>query len=432
MSDTIKIVYNWIGPKGPIPNTEVPNLLNSSSVLDDVKVSVTRFWADNIWPLLFCNQPDYQLAPAHCIQPEVFIYPFTLTWRIPFTTYFYNDCGLLEYGCVPQHIMHHVRMNNGYFLLEAAAEAWVEPIHLQAMHSYFEYHNIPLNKIIYVTGCMNADKVYNNWLKEKGILDRKQKMNMISFPVSQDALAMYFDAYKPQVPAYDTEKVPEKLFLSWNRRFRDHRIAVALGLDKMNLVDRSYLSMGLTDPENINTTIDRTYNQSYTMDLGITDADINKFVSKLPLVLDGETDTVKMCQDFDDANRPFYQNSLVSIITETNYNSNHVTLTEKSFKPSKEKHPFIIVGAAGTLQAFRDMGFKTFNEFWDEGYDNIIDPRHRMKALLDVMKFIGSWNEGQIKDFRRNVVYILNHNYETLKIRSSKVVTDKIRKLIKG
>lgn len=431
MTDMIKIVYNWIGPRGPIPNTEVPNLLNLSSSLDDVRVNTNRFWADNIWPLIFCNQPDYDLSSSNYIDNrDIFIYPFTLTWRIPFTTYFYNDCGLLEYGYTPEHIKHHVRMSRGYFLIDASAEAWVENSHLTAMHSYFEFHKIPLFKIIYLTGCMNANTLYDKWLASKGITDLKQKMNIISFPVSQDALAIYFNAYKPQVPEYDTERVPEKLFLSWNRRFRDHRIAIALGLNKLGLVDRSYVSMGRTDPENVNITIESMFNPYYVSDFDISSDDVNAFINKLPLVLDGETDTVRMCQDFDDVNRPYYQNSLVSIVTETNFNANEVTLTEKSFKPSKEKHPFIIVGAQGAVQAFRDMGFKTFNEFWDENYDNIPDPRQRMTAILNVLRFIGSWTPDQVKEFRRKVKPILDHNYETLKIRYSKIVADKIRMLL--
>jgi hypothetical protein len=430
MSD-IKIVYNWIGPRGPIPNTEVPNLLNISSVLEDVQTSTHKFWADNIWPLIFCNQPNFDISSATYIDhKDKFVYPFTLTWRIPFTTYFYNDCGLLEYGYTPGHVKHLVRAHNGYFLIDASAEAWVENSHLTAMHSYFEFHQIPMNKIIYLTGCMNANTLYDKWIQSKGYNHPTQKMNIISFPVSQDALAIYFTAYSPKVPEYDVEKIPEKLFLSWNRRFRDHRIAIALGLDKLGLVDRSYMSMGKTDPENVNITVDGSFNPYYLADMEVSQSDVDNFKNKLPLVLDGETDTVRMCQDFDDVNRPYYQNSLVSIVTETNFNANEVTLTEKSFKPSKEKHPFIIVGAPESVKAFRDMGFRTFNEFWDENYDNIPDPRQRMKAILDVLKYIGSWNEDQIRDFRRRVVHVLNHNYETLKIRYSKIVADKIRTLI--
>lgn len=431
MSNVIKIAYNWIGPKGPIPNTEIPNLLNVGSVMEDVRVTTNKFWADNIWPLIFCNQDRFDLSPATYLDhDDVFIYPFTITWRIPFSNYFYNDCGVLEYGYAPGHVMHMVRNHNGYFLIDASSEAWVENDHLTSMHSYFEYHNIPLDKVIYLTGCMNANTLYDKWLARKGITDKRQHMNIISFPISQDSLAIYFKVFNPKIPEYDTERVPEKLFLSWNRRFRDHRIAIALGLDKLGLVDRSYMSMGKTDPENINLTIKNNFNSYYVADFQITPEDIDKFISKLPLVLDGETDTVKMCQDFEDINRPYYQNSLVSIVTETNFNAHEVTLTEKSFKPSKEKHPFIIVGAPGSLQAFRDMGFKTFGEFWDENYDNLPDPRQRMKAILDILNYIGSWTPDQVKDFRRKVKPILDHNYDKLRIRYSTIVADKIRTLI--
>ena len=434
MSDKIKIAYNWIGPRGPIPNTEVPNILNFASVTEQVQTSSHRFWADNIWPLIFCNNDGYDLSPANYLnENDIFIYPFTLAWRVPFFNYFYINSGLLEYAHVPGHVIHQVRNGKGYFLIDISAEAWVEPSHLNFMHSYFKANNIPMSKVIYLTGCMNAEKLYDNWLMAQGITDPTQKMKLISFPISQDSLAIYFNVYKPQVPEYDTERVPEKLFLSWNRRFRDHRIAIALGLEYLNLVDRSYVSMGKTDPENEFVTVKSTFNSHLSADFfRIDDECVDRFINKLPLVLDGETDTNKMCQDFDDANRNYYQTSLVSIVTETNFNAREVTLTEKSFKPSKEKHPFILVGAPGTVRALQDMGFKTFNEFWDENYDNIPEPRERMAAIINVLKYIGSWNHEQIIDFRRKVKPILDHNYETLKIRYSTVIASKVKEYIRN
>ena len=434
MSDKIKIAYNWIGPRGPIPNTEVPNILNLASVTEQVSTSSHRFWADNIWPLIFCNNDAFDLSPANYLNDkDVFIYPFTLAWRVPFFNYFYTNSGLFEYSHLPGHVLHQVRNGKGYILIDISAEAWIEPSHLNFMHSYFRANQVPMHKVIYLTGCMNAEQLYDNWLSLQGITDPDQKMKLISFPISQDSLAIYFNVYKPKVPEYDTEKVPEKLFLSWNRRFRDHRIAIALSLEYLNLVDRSYVSMGKVDPENEYVDVKSTYNSHLTCDyFNVGDPCIDRFISKLPLVLDGETDTNKMCQDFEDVNRPYYQNSLVSIVTETNFNAKEVTLTEKSFKPSKEKHPFIIVGAPGTVQALRDMGFRTFNELWDENYDNIPEPRQRMAAIVNVLKYIGSWNNEQIIDFRRKVKPILDHNYETLKIRYSTVIANKVKQYIRN
>lgn len=429
MSEKIKLAYNWIGPRGPIPNTEVPNILTMSNVMTGVEVHTRRFWADNIWSMIFSNHKDYVLSPVRDLnQDDIFIYPFNVMWRIDFERYFYDDHGLIEYSMMPQHILHHIKMSKGYILIECAAEAFASARFFRRMHSYFEHYNIPLSKIIYLTGCSNANVLYDRWLSEQNITDPTNKMNLIPFPISQHAISVHFANDKPEEPEYNTEVVPEKLFLVWNRRFRPHRIANVLGLAKLNLDTRSYISMGLTDPENADKNI-ATVNNSYLTDgfLNINDEECVRFANRLPLILDGETDTHKMCADFDNACRPFYQNSLVSIVTETNFIDDEVSLTEKSFKPSKEKHPFILVGSQGALQALRNMGFKTFGDFWDENYDNIYDPKQRMLALYDIYKYIGSWTNEQIIDFRRKVKPILDHNYEMVKRPYADRLGDKIK-----
>lgn len=61
-------------------------------------------------------------------------------------------------------------------------------------------------------------------------------------------------------------------------------------------------------------------------------------------------------------------------------------ITEKTFKPIAHKHPFIVYGQAGTLQYLRDLGFETFNNMFDETYDNLTDPVERELKLIDIVK----------------------------------------------
>jgi hypothetical protein len=150
-------------------------------------------------------------------------------------------------------------------------------------------------------------------------------------------------------------------------------------------------------------------------------------MTKLPLEIDGETEIQRMCGDFDAAARPFYQNSLVSIITETNFELTELTATEKTWKPAKEKHPFIMVGTAGALRTLHEFGFQTFDEFWDESYDDIEDPRVRLFEIVKVCKEIASWTPEQILDFKRRVKPIVDHNFKILTTNTSKTVADKIR-----
>ena len=79
-----------------------------------------------------------------------------------------------------------------------------------------------------------------------------------------------------------------------------------------------------------------------------------------------------------------------------------LTLTEKSFKPSKEKHPFIIVGVNGALKSMREFGFQTFSEFWDESYDEEENQMMRLHKIIEVCKDIGNWDKEKILDFKNS------------------------------
>lgn len=434
MSDNIKIAYSWIGPKGPIINTELPNILSFAAVAEGTNTTSHRFWADDLWWRVFHENGPFELSSVWGLdQNHTFIYPYTLTWRVPFDNYFYPSSGILEFSHTPGHILHHVRASKGYFLIDLSAEAFIRDDHLEVMHRYFsEANGIPMGKIIYLTGCMNSEEVYTDWCNRKGIPNTiRDRMIMVSFPISQHSLST--NLWQMTESVYDTEQVPQKLFLCWNRRYRNHRTALVLSLEKLGLVDRSFISMGRVDPENSSFDFSHTITNHLVSLLGIDGSHANSFMNKLPLVIDGETRINQMCQDFDAAARSFYTDSLVSIVTETNFEDKELTLTEKSFKPSKEKHPFIILGVPGALKAMRELGFKTFSDFWDESYDDTIDHIDRLRKIVEVCEYIGNWDHNKILDFKRRVKPILDHNFQVLKLNTARVaatkIADNIRKI---
>lgn len=427
--DPIKIVYSWIGPRGPMVNTELPNILSFAGVAEGTNgTNSTHYWADDVYWRVFMHTGNHPMASTYSLEgPQPYIYPFTLAWRIQFQNYFLNGSGILEFSHTPNHIVHQVRHQNGFFLIDYAPEAWVQDGQLRVMHSYFGHYNkIPMGKIIYITGCMNAQQLYDEWCQRNGIPDDPmERMIMVPFPVSQHALSI--QVKDVEEPIYDENHIPEKLFLCWNRRFRPHRTHLALALDKYGIIDRSYYSMHLNDPElnsmHFRNTVDLYSNPM----LQISTKDVEKFIEKLPLVIDGETDIQRMCGDFDRAAKDFYHNSLVSIITETNFEATELTATEKTWKPAKEKHPFIMVGAAGALRTMREFGFQTFDEFWDESYDEIEDPRIRLFRIVKICVEISRWTPEQILDFKRRVKPIVEHNFKVLQTNTAQKIVDKMR-----
>jgi hypothetical protein len=412
---TIKIAYNWIGPRGPVDNTELPTLLGLAGVSDSAVITSRRFCAEGLWPMLFRNDSEFVMTPSVALQDtDTFIYPVHLHWRIAFQNYFCAREGIFEFSHTPFHIINNLKHQNGFMLLDMSAEAFLQKAHLDALHSYFTHYEIPLYKIIYLTGCMNPLDVYEQYCQSNNIPNNKEnRLSFISFPSSYSYLIRTTVEKEQHIPpVYDITLLPEKLFLCWNRRIHPHRVTNLLLLCKSHLLNRSYVSMCNTDPEFVTRSVQSTLNAPWLFNtFGIQGDIVNELLSQLPLVIDGKTDINDMCSDPRDEARQFYSNSLISIVTETNFDSHIVTLTEKSFKPAKEKHPFIIVGVHGSLAAMQRLGFRTFSEFWDESYDTIVEPWGRLNAISRLYETVGQWNASQILDFKRKVAGILEHNY---------------------
>ena len=81
----------------------------------------------------------------------------------------------------------------------------------------------------------------------------------------------------------------------------------------------------------------------------------------------------------------------------------------------------------------RELGFKTFSDFWDESYDETPDHAERLRKIVEVCEYIGNWDHNKILDFKRRVKPILDHNFQVLKLNTARVaatkIADNIRKM---
>jgi len=462
--DKVKVVYSWHGPRGPAWNTELPNILTFASMAQGVNplMESRDFWTDDSWNQQFSKAKDkFEMFPVQGIEHNDYrpwIFPMSMTWRVPFDRYFSNSGGVLEYSHMPPYLLHLVRTANGYIMIDHSVEAFMSDQELEAMFVYFHNdHQLPMYKIIYLTGTTNAQHVYDTWANQNNISpDREHRMTVIPFCSSREIFhSFYVNGHHDLVtkerlgalpePDYDVNYVPQKVFLSWNRRFRRHRVLLVLLLEQLNLIDRSMISFQKVEEERVTSTYDGQIEHLkmdaipgnvnrgplgaidfYGHGLDFIDTETPaKLGQRLPLVIDGQTDINVMCEDFG-YTRDFYKDTLVSLITETNYNAKECTLTEKSFKPLYNKHPFIILGVPGALQAMRDIGFRTFSDFWDESYDTVEDPGHRFMLIKEQIEKIASWDEQQIIEFRTRVKPILDYNYHMFAQPGSAAIVNRI------
>ncbi len=86
--------------------------------------------------------------------------------------------------------------------------------------------------------------------------------------------------------------------------------------------------------------------------------------------------------------------------------------------------PFIAYGNAGLLKHLRDLGFKTFGDWWDESYDDIEDFRERIEKIKELISELISKPMDEKIRIRNEMIPIFKHNRELLKTIST---NEKIR-----
>jgi hypothetical protein len=103
-----------------------------------------------------------------------------------------------------------------------------------------------------------------------------------------------------------------------------------------------------------------------------------------------------------------YEHSACSIISETNDNDK-IFITEKLWKPILCQHFFIVHGNHLYLQKIRELGFKTFGNYFDESYDLEADP---VKRIEKIVKLIKSLRHFDWKDAYLSSQKLRLHNYD--------------------
>jgi hypothetical protein len=108
---------------------------------------------------------------------------------------------------------------------------------------------------------------------------------------------------------------------------------------------------------------------------------------------------------------PEMMESFLHVVTETCFWETKDHLTEKIFKPIVARQPFVLLGCANNLKYLKSYGFKTFDSWWDESYDQIEDPVERIQAIVKIIKYICSMSAEELEAMLQGMNYVLDYNY---------------------
>jgi hypothetical protein len=108
--------------------------------------------------------------------------------------------------------------------------------------------------------------------------------------------------------------------------------------------------------------------------------------------------------------KEIYTDSYIHIVTETNF-KNDIFPTEKIINPMVVLQPFILLGAPGYLKYIKELGFKTFDGFIDESYDNEYDDAKRFELICKEIKRLSEIPLEQIHNWYTSILIpILEYN----------------------
>ena len=137
-------------------------------------------------------------------------------------------------------------------------------------------------------------------------------------------------------------------------------------------------------------------------------------ISDLPLLLsDPGRYTAFEGYDYSDPLTDFYRDIFVDVVVESHVTGDTFFPTEKTLRSIWLKKPFVMFASRDYLCYLRQMGFRTFWQFWDEDYDGYEtrDWLIRIYALLDTLASLG---KDRLWQMYQDMQSTLDHNYDLL------------------
>ena len=182
-------------------------------------------------------------------------------------------------------------------------------------------------------------------------------------------------------PALKIHSEPrEREFTVLNRLHKSWRATAMADLQRNGVLERSYWSYCETGSLDVDNPIEIDSISNLR-----TDTDC--FLQNAPYTSDDLDQTQRNNHSL--LEPKYHTNSYCNIVMETHFDADQsggTFLTEKTFKPIKHGQMFFVAGPAGSLQALRDLGYRTFDRVLDNSYDRIVDNTQRWQRLSAAIK----------------------------------------------
>jgi hypothetical protein len=320
--------------------------------------------------------------------------------------------------------------DNFYIIFDYSTEGDINPDIFYYIHEECEKNNINVKNVIVISSSANTFELYNDYYVKEN--NPKNKLKAVFYPWSLLSKAkdtekmlygdgiVYFNEFsnKNTLMSLDeckNSKNREKKGLCFNRRMSHHRMILLSFLTSDNLLETSHVSFDMEMLNNNHFIIDIINDDRFVSDKNLKNKCVDGF-RKLKKIKKKTIDVedIKGVWGFAFEYKESYINSYFSIVTETLFYQLGNYISEKTWKPIQHLHPFVIVGRPGTLKYLKQLGFKTFSDFWDESYDDIQEDDKRLEVVYSLITKLINLSNDEWDNMYNKLIPILEHNRKKL------------------
>jgi hypothetical protein len=214
----------------------------------------------------------------------------------------------------------------------------------------------------------------------------------------------FFDTTQNALKDVSIIKQIEKPIGIFIGRSNPHRLYLSSYLYQHNLANQTFHYDSSNDFYRNNLGLDQ-YTDIYGVD-ALSQAVY--LLSNSPIVKNGKLDRPLPLEDtYNFYNE--YSNFLIEIVCETYYSGNTFFPTEKTWRPIMLETPFIVQGPQWYLHRLKDLGFQTFDRWWDEGYSE--DPAdYQPYEIVKVIDYLKTKTIKELHIIYEEMMPILKHN----------------------
>lgn len=192
-----------------------------------------------------------------------------------------------------------------------------------------------------------------------------------------------------------------------------HRIGIAAHLQTNH---RNQSSIGFfTDPNNVDVRELFETQQLFQTDVRsfVNFAHVLTHLPLRHLEVDEYTPGQQMTDGYVDQTKKIYKDFLIDIVAEPFTSGDCFFVTEKTVRPMLLKKPIIAMASKNHLEYLRQMGFRTFGDFWDETYDGY-EGADRYIRILELIDRLAEKSIDELEIMYWDMQYTLEHNYNLL------------------